>query len=50
MSKKFQDMPKTIQKTVRYIYQDAPMEKLEEIHRVIERAIKERLQENKETN
>ncbi|MGD6802092.1 hypothetical protein ACQCVP_19310 [Rossellomorea vietnamensis] len=43
--KKFQELPKTIQKTVRYIYQDAPLEKLEDIQKVIERAIQTRRQE-----
>ncbi|WP_409252147.1 hypothetical protein V1502_18945 [Bacillus sp. SCS-153A] len=46
--KKFHEMPKTIQKTVRYIYQDAPIEKLEEIQKLIAKAIETRLQ--KKTN
>lgn len=44
--KKFQDMPKTIKKTVRYIYQDAPLEKLEDIQKAIDKAIQQRLQKN----
>lgn len=43
--KKFQELPKTIQKTVIYIYQGAPLEKLEDIQKVIERAIQTRRQE-----
>ncbi|WP_168412980.1 hypothetical protein [Bacillus salacetis] len=43
--KKFQGLPKTIQKTVRYIFQDAPVDKLEEIQKVIEQAIQTRLQD-----
>ncbi|MGM0843659.1 MAG: hypothetical protein ACQEUT_01680 [Bacillota bacterium] len=44
--KKIQEMPKTIKKTVRYIYQDAPLEKLEEIQRVIDKAFQTRIQES----
>ncbi|MGF2618147.1 hypothetical protein ACQUWN_21425 [Rossellomorea aquimaris] len=44
--KKFQDLPKTIQKTVRYIYQDAPLERLEDIQKVIEAAIRKRKEES----
>jgi len=38
----FDKLPKTIKKTVRYIYQDAPLEKLVDIQKVINDAIAER--------
>ncbi|WP_162493188.1 hypothetical protein [Priestia filamentosa] len=41
---KFNDLPRTIKKTVRYIYQDAPLEKLTEIQKVINEVIQERLE------
>ncbi|WP_187442928.1 hypothetical protein [Rossellomorea vietnamensis] len=44
--KKFQDLPKTIQKTVRYIYHNAPLERLEDIQKVIEAAIRNRKEES----
>jgi len=35
----FNELPKTIKKTVRYIYQEAPLEKLVDIQKVINDAI-----------
>lgn len=46
--KKVSDFPKTINKTVRYIKQDAPLEDLEAIHQLIKTAIDRRkLQESR---
>ncbi len=46
--KKLSDFPKTINKTVRYIKQDAPYEDLEKIQLLIKKAIDDRKQqENK---
>ncbi|WP_368895029.1 hypothetical protein [Priestia megaterium] len=42
----FKDLPKTIKKTVRYIYQDAPLEKLVDIQKVINNAIDKRKRES----
>lgn len=42
----FKEFPKTIKKTVRYIYQDAPLDKLVEIQKVLNQAIDRRLKEN----
>ncbi|MEH7321095.1 hypothetical protein V7113_29935 [Priestia megaterium] len=42
----FEKLPKTIKKTVRYIYQDAPLDKLVEIQKVLNQAIDRRLKEN----
>ncbi|MGG1322276.1 hypothetical protein ABE225_15770 [Priestia megaterium] len=41
----FEKLPKTIKKTVRYIYQDAPLNKLIEIQKIINKAIDKRLRE-----
>ncbi|MFC0272293.1 hypothetical protein ACFFIX_12690 [Metabacillus herbersteinensis] len=41
----FKDLPKTIQKTVRYIYQDAPAEKLIEIQKLLNDVIDKRLKD-----
>ncbi len=35
----FNDLPKTVKRTVRYIHQNAPVEKLVEIQKVINEAI-----------
>lgn len=42
----FKDLPKTIKRTVRYIYQDAPLEKLIDIQKVINDAIDKRKRES----
>ncbi|MFP3668928.1 hypothetical protein SB717_27705 [Priestia sp. SIMBA_032] len=42
----FKDLPKTIKKAVRYIYQDAPLEKLVDIQKVINDAIDKRKRES----
>ncbi|MEM4997267.1 hypothetical protein WKH56_32260 [Priestia sp. SB1] len=38
----FNEFPKTIKKTVRYIYQEAPLDKLVDIQKVINDAIAKR--------
>jgi hypothetical protein len=38
----FKDLPKTIQKTVRYIYQDAPLEKLNDIQKILNEVIEKK--------
>lgn len=38
----FNELPKTIKKTVRYIYQEAPLEKLVDIQKVLNDAIAKR--------
>lgn len=38
----FNGLPKTIKRTVRYIYQEAPLEKLVDIQKVINDAIAKR--------
>jgi hypothetical protein len=43
----FKTMPKSIKKTVRYIYQDAPIEHLKEIQKLLNQAINQRLKEEK---
>lgn len=43
---RFKDLPKTIKKTVRYIHQDAPPDKLIEIQKIINKVIDKRLREN----
>jgi hypothetical protein len=40
--KEFDQLPKSIKKAIRYIQQDAPVEQLEEIQKLIERAIQKR--------
>jgi hypothetical protein len=45
--KKFNDLPKSIKKAVRFIYQDASTKQLEEIQKVINLAIDQRLKEEK---
>lgn len=42
----FKDLPKTIKKTVRYIYQDASVDKLVEIQKIINEVIDKRLRES----
>ncbi|MCM3306979.1 hypothetical protein [Priestia megaterium] len=42
----FNELPKTIKKTVRYIYQEAPLEKLVDIQKVINDAIAKRKMES----
>lgn len=42
----FNELPKTIKKTVRYIYQEAPLEKLVDIQKVINDAIVKRKMES----
>jgi len=42
----FNELPKTIKKTVRYIYQEAPLEKLIDIQKVINDAIAKRKMES----
>ena len=42
----FNELPKTIKKTVRYIYQEAPLEKLVDIQKVINDAITKRKMES----
>ena len=41
----FKELPKTIKKTVRYIYQDAPLDRLLEIQKVLNDVINNRLKE-----
>ncbi len=41
----FNNLPKTIKKTVRYIYQDAPVDKLMDIQKIINEALEKRLEE-----
>ncbi|GAB1793259.1 hypothetical protein [Priestia megaterium] len=41
----FKELPKTIKRTIRYIYQDAPLDKLIEIQKLINKAIDKRLKE-----
>lgn len=43
----FNGLPKTVKKTVRYIYQDAPVEKLNNIKKIINKVIEKRLKEKK---
>lgn len=43
----FDDLPKTVKKTVRYIYQDAPVDKLIDIQKIINEVIEKRLEERK---
>jgi hypothetical protein len=40
----FDDLPKTVKKTVRYIIQDAPVENLQDIQKIINNAIHKRLE------
>ncbi|GAB1800825.1 hypothetical protein [Priestia megaterium] len=40
--KKFDDLPKSIKKTIRYINQDASMEDLTKIQRLVNQAIEKR--------
>ncbi len=42
----FKELPKTIKRTVRYIYQDAPLDKLIDIQNIINKAIDKRKREN----
>ncbi|WP_202595393.1 hypothetical protein [Halalkalibacter okhensis] len=39
---KFEELPKTVKKTIRYILQDADMEKVDDIENVISYYIKKR--------
>ncbi|WP_167562089.1 hypothetical protein [Rossellomorea vietnamensis] len=43
----FKKFPKSIQKAVRYIYQDAPYEHLQEIQSLVNQAIEKRRKESK---
>ncbi|MFI8577876.1 hypothetical protein ACIGEL_19475 [Rossellomorea aquimaris] len=43
----FKRLPKSIQKAIRYIYQDAPYEHLQEIQTLVNQAIEKRLKESK---
>jgi len=43
--RKFCELPKTIQKTVRYIYQDASYEQVLQIKRLFDSVIQEKLSE-----
>lgn len=43
----FNGLPKTVKKTVRYIYQDAPVEKLLDIQKVINEVIEKRFREDR---
>jgi hypothetical protein len=43
----FKTMPKSIKKTLRYIYQDAPVEHLKDIQNLLNQAINQRLKEEK---
>lgn len=45
MMSNFNSLPKTVKKTVRYIYQDAPVDKLMDIQKIINEVIEKRLQE-----
>jgi hypothetical protein len=45
--KRFNVMPKSIKKAIRYIYQDAPTEQLVDIQQLINQAIEKRLKESK---
>ncbi|WP_165592314.1 hypothetical protein [Priestia megaterium] len=42
----FKELPKTIKRTVRYIYQEAPLDKLIDIQKVINDAIDKRRRES----
>ncbi|MGG0341938.1 hypothetical protein ABEY50_17930 [Priestia megaterium] len=42
----FSQLPKTIKRTIRYIYQDAPLDKLMDIQKVINDAIDKRKRES----
>ncbi|WP_168714503.1 hypothetical protein [Metabacillus litoralis] len=44
---RFEDLPKSIKKTIRYLYQDAPLERLIEIQKMLNNVIEKRLQESK---
>jgi hypothetical protein len=46
--KEFDQLPKSIKKTVRYIKQDATKEQLDQIKRIIDYAIQKRITEDKE--
>jgi hypothetical protein len=41
--KKFDELPKAIKKTIRYIKQDAPIEHLENLRKLLNEAINQRL-------
>ncbi|MDL4838902.1 hypothetical protein [Aquibacillus rhizosphaerae] len=43
--KQFNKLPKTVKKTVRYILQDANLEKLDDIENILIKSIKERRSE-----
>ncbi|MDQ0232746.1 hypothetical protein [Metabacillus malikii] len=43
----FVELPKNIKKTVRYLYQDAPLDKLLEIRKILNDVIDKRLSEQK---
>ncbi len=45
--KDFNTLSKCMKKTIRYIYQDAPIERLEEIRALINQAIEKRLNDQK---
>ncbi|WP_341357145.1 hypothetical protein [Rossellomorea sp. y25] len=45
--KDFSSMSKSIKKAIRYIYQDVPVERLEEIRKLINQAIEKRLNDQK---
>jgi uncharacterized protein YpbB len=45
--KDFNTLSKSVKKTIRYIYQDAPLERLEEIRTLINQAIEKRLNNQK---
>jgi hypothetical protein len=45
--KNFNTLSKSMKKAIRYIYQDAPIERLEEIRTLINQAIEKRLNDQK---
>ena len=45
MNKDFKDLPKSVKKVIRYIYQDANYDQFRSLERHIDRAIKVRLVE-----
>ncbi|WP_181778092.1 hypothetical protein [Rossellomorea aquimaris] len=45
--KDFNTLSKSMKKAIRYIYQDAPIERLEEIRTLINQAIEKRLNDQK---
>ncbi len=40
----FPQLPKSMKKAIRYLYQDAPVEKLEDIQKILNQVIESRLE------